>query len=68
MAEVTNEMLYDELLKLDQKLERNLENLQELVSFMKDMNRELAAGRQKTELLKKRLFGDRLATLASSHG
>lgn len=68
MAEVTNEMLYDELLKLDQKMERNLENLQELVSFMKDMNRELAAGRQKTELLKKRLFGDRLATLVSSHG
>lgn len=68
MAEVTNEMLYDELLKLDQKLERNLENLQELVSFMKDMNRELAAGRQKTELLKKRLFGDRLATMVSSHG
>ncbi len=68
MAEVTNEMLYDELLKLDQKMERNLENLQELVSSMKDMNRELAAGRQKTELLKKRLFGDRLATLVSSHG
>ncbi|MNR63465.1 hypothetical protein D3C85_1857850 [compost metagenome] len=65
---MTNEMLYEELLKLDKKMERNLENLQELVSFMQDINRELAAERQKTELLKKKLFGNRFDTPAPVHG
>ncbi len=68
MAEVTNEMLYDELLKLDQRMQKSLESLEDLVTFMRDMNRELAAERQKTELLKKKLFGNRFDTPTPAHG
>ncbi|WP_160011941.1 hypothetical protein [Rhizobium sp. 18055] len=63
MTEVTNQILYDDLLKLDQKLEENLEGLQDIVSFMKEMNRELADERSKTELLKRKFFGNRLEAL-----
>jgi hypothetical protein len=63
MAEVTNQILYDEILKLDQKLKENLEGLQDIVSFKKEMNLELADERSKTELLKKKLFGNRLEAL-----
>jgi hypothetical protein len=63
MTEVTNQILYDELLKLDQKLEENLEGLQDIVSFMKEMNRELADERSKTEFLKRTFFGNRLEAL-----
>ncbi|EUB95679.1 hypothetical protein PMI07_002167 [Rhizobium sp. CF080] len=59
MAEVTNEMLYDEMLKLDERSKQTLAALEDLVLFMKDTNRELAEGQAKTDALKKRLFGDR---------
>ncbi|SFB38739.1 hypothetical protein N7E02_26280 [Aliirhizobium terrae] len=59
MSEVTKEMLYEEMLKLDARSQRTLEALEELVLFMKETNRELAEGRAKTEALKKKLFGDR---------
>jgi hypothetical protein len=59
MAEITKEMLYEEMLKLDVRSQRTLEALEELVSFMKETNRELAEGRAKTEALKKKLFGNR---------
>lgn len=65
---VTDEMLYEELLKLDQRSEKMLEDLQELVSFMKETNRQLAAGQAETELLKKRLFGGRFAALETANG
>ncbi len=60
MAEVTREMLYEEMLKLDRRSQKTLEDLEDLVAFMKDMNRELAEGRGQTEALKKKLFGDRI--------
>lgn len=59
MAEITNEMLYAEMLKLDEQTKQTLESLEDLVRFMKDMNRELAEGQARTDALKKRLFGDR---------
>lgn len=59
MAEVTKEMLYEEMLKLDAHSQRTLEALEELVLVMKETNREVAEGRAKTEALKKKLFGDR---------
>lgn len=59
MTEVTKEMLYEEILKLDARSQRTLEALEELVSFVKETNRELAEGQAKTEALKKKLFGDR---------
>jgi hypothetical protein len=59
MAEVTNEMLYEEMLELDERSKQMLESLEELVSFMKETNRELAEGQARTEALKKKLFGER---------
>lgn len=58
MAKVTQE-IYEELLKLDAKVERLTESLEETVTFMRETNRELAEGQAKTEALKQRLFGDR---------
>lgn len=59
MAEVTNEMLYEELLKLDAHVAKTEEALTDLVSFMKDMNWELAEGQAGTEALKQKLFKGR---------
>jgi hypothetical protein len=59
VAQVTQE-IYEELLKLDAKVERLAESLEETVAFMRETNRELAEGQAKTEALKQKLFGDRL--------
>jgi len=59
MGAITNEMLYEEMLKLDERLQQTVENLQDLVSFMKETNKELADGQAKNDALKKKLFGDR---------
>ncbi|RWX75475.1 hypothetical protein EPK99_17380 [Neorhizobium lilium] len=59
MAEITNEMLYAEMLKLDERTKETLQSLQDLVGFMKETNRELAEGQARTDALKKKLFGDR---------
>jgi hypothetical protein len=59
MTELTNEMLYEELLKLDLRLAENEAAFDELIVLMKDMNREFAEERAKTEALKRRLFKDR---------
>jgi peptidoglycan hydrolase CwlO-like protein len=59
VAPVTQE-IYEELLKLDAKVERLAESLEETVAFMRETNRELAEGQAKTEALKQKLFGDRL--------
>lgn len=68
MAEITNEMLYAEMLKLDERSERALESLEDLVRFMKDMNRELAEGQAKTDDLKRKLFGNRFDESGASLG
>ncbi|CDZ35773.1 hypothetical protein [Neorhizobium galegae] len=68
MAEVTNEMLYEEMLKLDERSKQTLESLEELVSFMKETNRELAEGQARTEALKKELFGDRFDRYGAYRG
>ena len=59
MAEVTKELIYEELLKLDARAAETQAALEDLVQFMKDMNRELAEGRAQTEVLKRELFKDR---------
>ena len=65
MAELTNEMLYEELLKLDLRLAENEAAFDELIVLMKDMNREFAEERAKTEALKRRLFKDRFDAQSS---
>jgi hypothetical protein len=57
--EITKEMLYAELLKLDERSRDTAESFEELIQFMKEMNRELAEGQAKTDALKKALFGNR---------
>ncbi len=57
--EMTREMLYAELLKLDERSRDMAESFDELVRFMKEMNRELAEGQARTNALKKALFGSR---------
>ncbi len=59
MAGITQEMLYEELLKLDARMAQTEAAFEDLVDFMKDMNRELAEERAKTEALKRKLFKDR---------
>jgi hypothetical protein len=62
MNTITNEVIYAELLKLDERLQQVDEAMTDLVAFMKEMNRELAEGVAKTEALKKSLFGNRFST------
>ncbi|CAN7510163.1 hypothetical protein LJR231_003639 [Phyllobacterium sp. LjRoot231] len=59
METITNQKLYEELLKLDKRFQKNLDDLQDLVSFMKETNKELAAGQAKNDALKRELFGNR---------
>jgi hypothetical protein len=59
LAEVANEMIYEEILKLDASI-RDLENeMQETLAVMRETNRQLAAGQARNDALKRRLFGDR---------
>ena len=59
MAEITNEMLYAEMLRLDERTQETLQSLQDLVGFMRETNRELSEGRVTTDALKKKLFRNR---------
>ncbi|MGN7293591.1 hypothetical protein [Rhizobium sp. SAFR-030] len=59
MADIRNEVLYEELLKLDERMAESEAVMADLVAFMKDMNRELAEGQARTEALKRKLFKDR---------
>ena len=59
MVEVTKELIYEELLKLDARAAETEAALEALVQFMRDMNRELAEGRAQTEVLKRELFKGR---------
>ncbi len=63
MAEITNEMLYTEVMALDRRLQETAQSLDELVAFMRETNRELTEGRERTETLKRTLFGNRLEKL-----
>ncbi|MGF0538382.1 hypothetical protein ACQQ2Q_10330 [Agrobacterium sp. ES01] len=60
MAEVTSEMLYEDLLKLDARAAQAEAALNDLVSSMKDMNKELTDGQVKTEELKRKIFKNRV--------
>lgn len=62
MGDVTKEMIYAEVVELDRRLGETVSSLEELVSFMKETNRELAEGRARTEALKRTLFGNRFET------
>jgi hypothetical protein len=67
MSTITNEVIYAELLKLDERLQEVDEALTDLVAFMKETNKELAEGVAKTEALKKSLFGDRFSAGAATN-
>ncbi|MDO9417124.1 hypothetical protein [Pararhizobium sp.] len=64
MTDVTTEMIYAEVVELDRRLGETVGSLEELVSFMKETNRELAEGRARTEELKRTLFGNRFETMS----
>lgn len=66
--EMTREMLYAELLKLDERSRDMAESFDELVRFMKEMNRELAEGQARTDALKKALFGSRFDQQGANFG
>lgn len=59
MGQITNEMLYEELLRLDIRMAEIEAAMIDLVTFMKDMNKELSEGQAKTEALKRKLFKGR---------
>ncbi|MBT9372380.1 hypothetical protein [Rhizobium sp. CSW-27] len=52
----------------DERSRELAESFDELVRFMKVMNRELAEGRAKTDALKKTLFGDRFSAEEARFG
>lgn len=59
MGQVTDEMIYEELLKLDARAAKTEEALTDLVTFMREMNKELAEGQAQTDALKQKLFKGR---------
>lgn len=61
MADVTDEMIYEELLNLEKSAHALAESIQDLVREMRAGNRELAEGRARIEALKARLFAGRFA-------
>lgn len=67
MDTITNEMICEEMLELDKRLQETLKELQELVSFMRETNKELAAGQAKNDALKKKLFGNRFEIAEANH-
>ena len=66
MADVTNELIYEELLKLDARLQELVEEMQETVAVARETNRQLAEGQARNDALKRRLFGDRFHRLSAA--
>jgi hypothetical protein len=58
VAEVTNE-IYEELLKLDARLQELVDEMQETVAVARETSRQLAEGQARNDALKRRLFGNR---------
>lgn len=63
MSTITTEMIYEELLKLDDKSRRLNEDLQELRATSRETLKILAEGQARNDAQKVRLFGDRMGTL-----
>lgn len=59
MAEISNELLYEELLKLDARLQEFEQEMQETLTVFRETNRQLSEGQARNDALKKRLFGNR---------
>jgi hypothetical protein len=59
VAEVTNEVLYEELLKLDARLQDFVHETQETLAVFRETSRQLTEGQARNDVLKRRLFGDR---------
>ena len=66
MAEVTNEVLYEELLKLDERLQDLERETQETLAVFRETNRQLAEGQARNDALKRRLFGSRFDRLGAA--
>ena len=59
MAGITNELMYEELLKIEAGLADLAREMEETVAVARDTNRVLAAGQARNDVLKARLFGNR---------
>jgi hypothetical protein len=59
VTKITDETIYQELLKLDTRMDELVKEMEETVAVFRETNRQLAEGQARTEALKKRLFGDR---------
>ena len=59
MAEISNEALYEELLKQDARLQEFEQEMQETLTVFRETNRQLSEGQARNDALKKRLFGNR---------
>jgi len=66
LAEVTNEVIYEELLKLDARLQELAHEMQETVAAARETNRQLAEGQARNDALKRRLFGDRFLRMSAA--
>jgi hypothetical protein len=66
VAEVTNEVIYEELLKLDAKLKELVQEMQETVAVARETNRQLTEGQARNDALKRRLFGDRFNRMSAA--
>jgi hypothetical protein len=59
VAEISNEVLYEELLKLDASVQALEREMQETLAVFRETNRQLAEGQARNDALKRRLFGNR---------
>ena len=66
MNVVSNEELYEELLKLDARLQRFAEEAEETLAVARETTRLLAEGQARNDALKRRLFGDRFERLGAA--
>ncbi|MET3612916.1 putative CopG family antitoxin [Rhizobium aquaticum] len=60
MSTITTEMIYEELLKLDERSRRFNEDLKELRETSRETLRILAEGQARNDAQRARLFGDRI--------
>ena len=59
MAEISNEVLFEELLKLDASIQTFEREMKETLAVFRETNRQLSEGQARNDALKRRLFGNR---------
>lgn len=66
MAEMTDTIIYEDLLRLDAKLQRLVGEMEETVAVARETNRQLAEGQARNDALKARLFGNRFDRMSAA--